>query len=137
MFGANMKVYLDDSIEPLGHSCVIEYEDEDGHISRGGTCSGASPRLPVLMIVFKAFDLEIIAGAQEYAIWSDMMDRRKMGLFATAIYNEEASRFMWSILFKSMTRDRMTTILNQVYARAFAAGRNNMRLEFVKVLQGD
>ena len=128
-----MKVYLDEAIEPLGHSCVIEYEDEDGHISRGGTCSGAEPRLPVLMIVFKTFDLEIIAGAQEYSIWTDMLNRRKMGLFQSAVYNEEASRFMWSILFRTMTRDRMKLISEQVYKQGFAAGRENKRLKFLKV----
>lgn len=130
-----MKVYLDDRIEPLGHSCVIEYEDEDGHISRGGTCSGAAPCLPVVMIVFKAFDLEIVAGEQEYALWTDIMKHRLMpGCLVQG--NEEASRFMWSLLFRSMTRDRMKLILEQIYKNAFAAGRNNMRLEFVRMLQG-
>ena len=123
-----MTIYLVPELKPRGYSGGKVYENEDVYISTVITNEGNRERIPFLIISFKKFDLSVATGPEEYKIWCSHPDPDKLD----ALVND----FAFGILFRALTKEYLEYILDTAIRNAFEAGREDKRMEFVKVLRG-
>lgn len=128
-----MTIDLDPDLDGRGHSAVLDYQDQDGYVSRGSTNEGGLPPIPVLLVSMKELDYTVRCGPQEYSIWMDLKKRRTGGRMEF-MFDPEANNFMWKVVLSSLNKDRFKEFLTAARLAGHQAGREEKRLEFVKIL---
>ena len=128
-----MKLYIDPQLADRGFSTVKGYEDDDGYVSMGGTNCGE----PALLVNFNLLAVEIFAGKKEYDEW--------VAICELTDHRNYPNAFMWRLFFRAIAvysdssasgGSVIKEIVKTAYTTGVKDGREEKRLEFVRVLKG-